>query len=80
MISTFKLGCVWILHILLKIENLLLKTIKKIIFWLLFTPQNTVHCLNALFIPLTVQEALVKKKKKGKMLNMDAGSAIQTGT
>ena len=65
-------------------ENLLLKTIKKIIFGLLFTPQTLFIYLNALFMSHEQYKRRGSKKKKekkeGKMLNVDAGHGIQTGT
>ena len=54
------LVCVWILLILLKIENN-----KKNIFWLLFINEFTVYWPDCtVHVPWTVHQALVPKKKK----------------
>ena len=60
--------CVWIPLILLKIENLLLKTIKKIVYGLLFAAKNTVqYCSFALMHMNSARgTGQKKKKKKGK--------------
>ena len=57
------LGCVWIPFILLKTENLLLKTIKKKRDYCSL-PQTLYICLNALF--MSHEQALVKKEKEKK--------------
>ena len=71
--------CVWILLILLKIENLLLKTIKKMVYGLPFAAKNTVqYCSFALMHMNSARGTGKKKRKEGKRKKREHQKVIQT--